>query len=174
VEKRAWINEFHYDNAGADPNEGVEVAGPAGADLSAYLLVLYNGANGRVYAQAALSGRLGDEGGGFGAAWFDVPGLQNEMDGMALVRVRDGQTNVLEFLSYEGAFTAADGAAAGLRSRDIGVMESGTGWPDQSLQRTGAARRPSEFVWTGPKPHSRGRLNEGQTPRPPPTVLFAR
>ncbi len=29
----AWINELHYDNSGADIDEGVEIAGSAGLDL---------------------------------------------------------------------------------------------------------------------------------------------
>ncbi len=32
--RRAWINEFHYDNAGSDQNEMVEIAGPIGLDLA--------------------------------------------------------------------------------------------------------------------------------------------
>jgi len=31
-----WINEFHYDNTGTDVGEFIEVAGPAGTDLSQY------------------------------------------------------------------------------------------------------------------------------------------
>jgi len=29
-----FINEIHYDNEGTEANEGVEVAGPAGTDLT--------------------------------------------------------------------------------------------------------------------------------------------
>ena len=29
-----FINEIHYDDAGGDAGEGVEIAGPAGTDLS--------------------------------------------------------------------------------------------------------------------------------------------
>lgn len=29
-----WINEIHYDNTGDDVDEGVEIAGPAGTDLT--------------------------------------------------------------------------------------------------------------------------------------------
>src|SRR4030095_17196512 len=39
-----WINEFHYDDAGTDAGEFVEIAGPAGfGDLATVSLVLYNG-----------------------------------------------------------------------------------------------------------------------------------
>ena len=38
-----WINELHYDNAGTDVNEFVEVAGPAGTPLDGWSIVLYDG-----------------------------------------------------------------------------------------------------------------------------------
>ena len=41
-ECRVWINEFHYDNDGGDTGEAVEVAGPAGTDLTDFQLVLYS------------------------------------------------------------------------------------------------------------------------------------
>jgi uncharacterized protein len=39
-----FINELHYDNDGTDSGEAIEIAATAGADLSGYQLVLYNGA----------------------------------------------------------------------------------------------------------------------------------
>ena len=44
-----FISEIHYDNAGTDAGEAVEVFGPAGTDLSGWSIVLYNGANGQTY-----------------------------------------------------------------------------------------------------------------------------
>ena len=44
-----FINEIHYDNDGADISEGVEIAGPAGTDLTGYTLLLLNGNGGSVY-----------------------------------------------------------------------------------------------------------------------------
>ena len=41
-----FINEIHYDNTGTDAGEFIEIAGPAGTNLSDYSLVLYNGATG--------------------------------------------------------------------------------------------------------------------------------
>ncbi|MEM1436490.1 MAG: hypothetical protein AAGG11_20740, partial [Pseudomonadota bacterium] len=41
-----YISEFHYDNAGADVGEFIELAGPAGTELTGYELVLYNGNGG--------------------------------------------------------------------------------------------------------------------------------
>ncbi len=41
-----FINEFHYDDAGTDANEFIEVAAPAGTNMANYSIVLYNGATG--------------------------------------------------------------------------------------------------------------------------------
>ena len=40
-----FINEFHYDNSGTDAGEAIEIAGPAGTNLTGWTLVLYNGTN---------------------------------------------------------------------------------------------------------------------------------
>ena len=42
---KVFINEIHYDNAEADANEGIEIAGPSGTNLSSYALTLYNGSD---------------------------------------------------------------------------------------------------------------------------------
>jgi len=38
-----FINEIHYENTGTDTGEAIEIAGPAGINLSNFLLLLYNG-----------------------------------------------------------------------------------------------------------------------------------
>ena len=55
-----FINELHYDNAGTDAGEAVEIAGPAGTDLTGWSLVLYNGANGAAYNTNTLSGVIAE------------------------------------------------------------------------------------------------------------------
>lgn len=155
----AFINELHYDNAGSDVGEGVEIAGSAGLDLSGWSLLLYNGSNGEIYQETALEGVLPDQMEGVGTLFFALSGLQNGPDGVALVTP---ESAVIEFLSYEGAFTATEGAAAGLTSVDIGVFEAGGDAPGLSLQRTGSGRLGDDFVWQGPLPASYGALNAGQ------------
>jgi len=158
-----WVNELHYDNDGTDAGEGVEVAGPAGASLAGWSLVLYNGSGGASYATVPLSGTLPDEGAGLGARWFAAPGLQNgSPDGLALVRP---DNSVAQFLSYEGTFTASGGPANGLASADIGVEEPSTTPLGHSLQLTGAGETAADFAWTGPLAGSPGLLNAGQTVR---------
>lgn len=110
---RVFFNEFHYDNDGADTGERIEVRATAGADLSAWSVVLYSGNGGGAYGTIPLTGAdASDSVGGFAHVVLDATGLQNgSPDGLALV---DAAGEVVEFLTYEGTLTAADGPAAGL------------------------------------------------------------
>lgn len=79
-----FINEIHYDNDGTDTGEGIEIAGPAGTDLTGWSLVLYRDV-GTVYDTETLSGTIPDLCNG-GVLWFPIAGIQNgSADGMALV-----------------------------------------------------------------------------------------
>src|SRR5829696_8105827 len=51
------ISEIHYDNAGTDADERIEVSGPVGFDYTGYSLVLYNGSGGAIYRTDLLTGR---------------------------------------------------------------------------------------------------------------------
>jgi hypothetical protein len=125
------VVEIHYDNAGADTGEGVEIAGPEGAPLGGWTLAFYNGPDGGVYETVSLSGRLGAG----GVRWVPVEGIQNgSPDGLALVAPGGA---VRQFLSYEGAFEAASGPAAGRQSQDVGVEETASTPAGQSLQLVG-------------------------------------
>lgn len=163
-----FINEFHYDNMGTDVGEFIEIAGSASTDLSSYDLVLYNGANGLVYNTLDLSGTIPNDGSGFGAVSFTYPtnGIQNgSPDGIALV---DGMGTVVEFISYEGSFTAGDGPANGMMSTDVGISETSSTPVGQSLQRVGVGEAPGDFSWTGPVAASSGTLNPDQMINCPP------
>jgi len=158
-----FINEINYDNDGSDPNEFIEVAGSAGLQLAGYTIVLYNGDGGTVYETVPLDTvTIDDEGQGVGAVAIRFPqdSIENGApDGIALV---DPDGTVLEFISYEGSFTAVDGAAAGMTSIDIGVAQSPTTPEGQSLQLRGLGSRGSDFTWTGPATSSLGKLNANQ------------
>jgi predicted extracellular nuclease len=160
----AWINEFHYDNASTDAGEFIEIAGVAGTDLSGWSLVLYNGTGGAVYATIGLSGTIDNEQNGFGALSFAATGLQNGApDGFALV---DASNNVVQFLSYEGTFTAVGGAANGLTSTAIPISQSGTEPVGSSIQLTGTGTSYADFTWTeteGTTANTAGAVNTGQT-----------
>ena len=157
-----FINELHYDNEGDDTGEAIEIAAPAGTDLTGWSLVLYNGNDGAPYDSRTLSGVVSEERDGYGALSFDYPsnGIQNgSPDGVALVSVAG---EVVEFLSYEGEFEAVSGPATGMTSEDIGVSEGGSTPVGTSLQRSGSL----ESGWTGAA-SSFGTLNEGQVFGPP-------
>jgi subtilisin-like proprotein convertase family protein/endonuclease/exonuclease/phosphatase family metal-dependent hydrolase len=173
--EQIWINELHYDNVTvADTNEGVEVAGTSGTSLTNYSIVHYNGTGGGVISTTPLSGTIGDEGCGIGAKWFGISGLQNDIEGFALVR---NATSVIQFISYEGSFVATAGAASGLTSTQIGADESSAPVAGLSVQLTGSGNQYNQFTWTGPSTSSTGLLNAGQSITPcsleSPPVLTA-
>lgn len=155
-----FINEIHYDDAGADIGEAVEVAGAAGTDLTGWSLVLYNGNGGTAYATIALGGTISDQANGFGTVSIAAPGLQNgSPDGIALVNAAGA---VVQFLSYEGAFLATNGPAAGLTATDIGVAEEGV--PEgTSLQLKGTGAGYEDFTWAPASDDSFGAVNDGQS-----------
>jgi len=156
-----WINEIHYDNSGGDTGEFVEVAGISGTDLDDYSISLYNGSNGTTYGSISLSGILPNESNGFGTLTFDTSGIQNGApDGLALVNLPN---SIIQFLSYEGSFTATNGAANGVTSTDIGVAESSSTSVGHSLQLIGIGSDYSDFTWSGPVSESPGGINAGQT-----------
>lgn len=161
-----WINEIHYDNSGGDVNEGIEVAGLAGTNLACFDLIAYNGSGGASYNTVTLSGTIPDEGCGYGAVWFAIPGLQNGApDGIAL---HNTCTNTLiEFLNYEGTtFSATNGPANTVTSTNIGVTETSSTPVGQSLQLTGSGNTSGAFTWTAPSLASIGLLNAGQSITP--------
>ena len=157
------ISEIHYDNVGADVGEAIEISGPTGTDLTGWSLVLYNGANGALYNTRALTGALPAtcDSRGVVVLTYPVDGIQNgSPDGMALI---GPGPSVVEFLSYEGTFTAIGGPANGVASTDIGVSETGTTPVGQSLQRNAGA-------WSAPAVSSFGACNDNDEPPPPPDV----
>ncbi|MEH6358391.1 MAG: hypothetical protein V7745_05345 [Pseudomonadales bacterium] len=138
-----FINELHYDNAGADIDEGVELAGLAGTNLQGWRLWFYNGSTGQSYVSLALSGVFEDQQNGYGVLGFTLAGIQNGApDGIALV---DGAGLVQQFISYEGVFAGLGGVADNLLSEDIGVAESSATAIGTSLQLTGGGS--SGFLW---------------------------
>ncbi len=158
------LSEIHYDNFGVDAAEAVEVEGPAGTDLTGWSVVLYNGNGGAPYSTRTFSGVIPDQCAGRGTLFLGYPqdGIQNgSPDGVALV---DAGGTVIEFLSYEGTFTAVGGPANGMLSVDIGVQESSSPI-GQSLQRTATG------AWQGPIANTLGTCNSGGSP-PPPSFSF--
>ena len=159
-----WINEIHYDNSGTDVNEFVEIAGTAGSDLSSLQLLLYNGGDGKRYSTLTLTGTLADQQNGFGVRSFSFSptALQNgPADGVVLYDAVS-QT-VIQFLSYEGSFTATDGVASGLTSVNLGVSQEPAPVIGMTLSLTGSGSSYADFIWSAPVGATPGLVNEGQS-----------
>jgi|GEM_PF-1968441 len=158
-----FVNEIHYDNAGTDTGEFVEVALAPGIDPATVVLTLYNGSGGAPYGTFPLSSFTpGATTEGYRLYTYALPtdGLQNgSPDGLAL---SVGAT-VVQFLSYEGTFTAVGGPASGLTSTDIGVAETGSTPVGHSLQLVGTGSAYADFAWTAPSAASPGAVNAAQT-----------
>jgi hypothetical protein len=117
-----FINEIHYDNAGTDSNEGVEIAGLAELTLQdgkSFRITEWS----KIPLSGTLSGVIPNQLNGYGFI-SSYSGLQNgSPDGIALV---DASNKVIQFLSYEGAFKATNGPAIGMTSTDIGIAQTST------------------------------------------------
>lgn len=101
------INEFDYDQAGADTAEFVEIVNPntSAVDLADYRIELVNGSNGRRYGAYATTGRLAAGGyfviadravidalpAGTAAMPLKSGGLQNGPDGIRIVEAATGR-----------------------------------------------------------------------------------
>ncbi|WP_261385115.1 ExeM/NucH family extracellular endonuclease [Vannielia litorea] len=152
------INEFHYDNAGADTGEFVELRVDTGTDVTDLRIALYNGNGGAVYGTfAAADGTMTTDG---TYDYYVIPtsGLQNGNDGIALYDL----SGVIEFISYEGGFTAVGGPADGMEADDIGVMEPGDTPIGFSLQRE------EDGTWSDPRVETPGAANVA----PPPEIVI--
>lgn len=158
-----FISEIHYDNRGTDVSEFIEITG-ADTDLAAWSLAFYNGANGLVYEVLPVAGRLDDR--LQALAFFPSFSIQNgPSDGVALL---DGNSDVVDFISYEGQLRAFDGPAASLNARELPVHETANTPLGYSLQRT-SLRDPAQ--WRA-APATPGVVNVGLLPLPGSLVLM--
>jgi predicted extracellular nuclease len=109
-----------------------------------------------------LNGVLSDDtGSGYGFTTVAYSGIQNgSPDGMALV---DNSGTVVQFLSYEGSFTASAGPATGMTSVDIGVAESSSTQIGESMQLQGSGTLDSDFIWNVNLQETPGLLNIDQS-----------
>lgn len=167
-----FISEIHYDNIGTDINEGIEVAGHAGDNLTNWSIVFYNGRNGKSYKTLSLSGIISDQQNGLGTIFFSTSGIQNGNpggDGMALI---DSSDAVIQFLSYEESFEAKNGLANGLTSVDIGVFESANTPVGYSLQLVGTGNEYEDFTWSAPMAKTLKSIQSFASPVPEPSTAL--
>jgi len=150
------ITEIHYDDAGNDSNEGVEIRASVATNLSGWGILLYDGM-GNQYATStpALSGTL--NAGSY--LWIPFTGGSNPYyainNGVGAIALFDGN-DVIEFLSYGGIVTAVDGEATGDTSTDMLVTEDNGTANGLSMQLTDAG-------WVTGVTASPGAVNVGLT-----------
>jgi hypothetical protein len=126
VPSTTFVSEIHYDNAGADVGEAIEIEGDAGSSLEGWSLVLYDGNGGNPYNTTALTGTIPATCNSRGVVVIRFPDTPNgtvqngSPDGWALVTPQ----GVTGFRSYEGTMTAISGPATGLTSTAIEADES--------------------------------------------------
>jgi hypothetical protein len=164
----AWINEIHYDNAGVDVNEFVEVvvACPEECNLGDLTLYMYNGYDGRPYCLDCISDFVpGERVGPYQFYTWHRSGIQNDMEGMILVYFDD----LLDIIAYEGTFTGTREPALGLVFPDVGVAETSGSSADGSIYLTGFPGDP----WAYTEHATPGSPNQGQilTEIPTPVEL---
>ncbi len=157
----ARINEFHYDNAGSDEGEFVEIRVNTGADVSGLILELYNGNGGATYGTLDVADFALTSDETYDYYVLTGASIQNGgPDGLALSN--DG--TLIEFLSYEGTFDGVGGTADGVTSTDVGVSEAGDTEIGLSLSRN------DDGTWNAPATATAGLANDADVP---PTATTA-
>ncbi len=133
----AIISEFHYDNSGGDVGEFVEIAVPAGADVSNITVYLINGSGVIDYDNIAMS-TLSPTTDGVNDyyVWSGMTSIQNGPDGILL----ECNGSILDFVSYEGVLMnpTVQGTLLTGTSTDVGVTEPGFN-TNTSIQLIGGA-----------------------------------
>ena len=149
------LNEIHYDNAGADIAEFIEIRAETGLNIRSFSLEFYDGASGALYGDAVLLRALPVSSDGvYDYYVIDAAGLADDIGGVALVN----GVEVIDAIAYEGSFTASDGTASGVDFEDIGVAQDPNTALGQSLQRQ------EDGSWAGPIDDTRGVANTELAP----------
>lgn len=168
-EQTPYISEIHYDNCGegllcfgSDTAEGVEIIGNPNFNLTGWNIVLYEKRYGKVYKTVSLTGTIPQN----GVLWTEITSIENGSftllgytfifpAGVALVNTNKTPIDVVEFLSYQGEFTAVDGPAIGKTSTGISVFENRYTSSGLSLQKIGEE-------WIGPITATPGQRNSNE------------
>lgn len=169
--ERIFINEIHYVNGPISQDQGVEIAGPAGIDLSNYELVLFERAGSspillQEVHRCALAGLIDDEGAGLGAVWFPLAAMPESRGAVQLVNTITGElTDIVHYDPFFGIRDIFSAQGSGQQGPDQALRESNTDPVGYSIQRIGEGTCAYDFTWAR-LPHSRGFLNLGQAVLP--------
>ena len=109
-----FINEIHYDNAGACTGEAIEIAGPAVPDLSGWSLALHNGNGGAVNGTIPFTGTIPCQDNGFGANTLSGGNAANRF----VFGPGGGNDTVLDFGGGDRLVLTDGSSVAGVEERD--------------------------------------------------------
>lgn len=164
-----WFNEIHYDNTGGDVDEGFELAGPNGLDLTGWKVLNWSdtgnsiGNNTHTWNLSSYANRvLVGTGDSVGVRWFGV-GLNQmvntEPRGLMLV---DAFGRVQQFLCYGTSFTVNYNSTS-YTCASIGVVQGGSDPVGNTMQLTGTGNHYQDFSWVTNAPGTRDQPNTNQT-----------
>ncbi len=173
-----FINEVHYTNWGEDMDEGVELAGPAGTDLTPYQLYLYEQKDGSLtkgipYGPVTdFYGTIDNEDGQMGAVWFPIPEIEDYTGGFVLYNTV--RKEIVQFLTYRQILTGEGGIADSIlgermmtASNAIARELNDPSFPaGMSMQLVGTGECPSDFDWVPQLAATPGVLNDQQAVLP--------
>jgi hypothetical protein len=164
-----FLSELHYRNTGEDVDEGVEVTGEAGLDLSNYQIDFYGG--GAYIETLHLSGTITDQINGVGAEWFARPGMS---DAGAVCLYNKVSGRIVETYALRDWGALEGGVADGIEPPIVERSELDNSPVNQSIQRNGDGACPTaNSVWGGPFESSRGVINTSGAPLPISLVDFS-
>lgn len=157
---KPFINEFHYDNSTSnDPNEFIEIVIPNSYTGVDFTITLYNGNGGVSYETYTLNDFV------LGQSYSNYKVYSKTLNNIIQNGAPDGfslsdNAGLIEFISYEGAFTATNGPANGATSNDVGVLETNSTPEGSSIQKTGNF---GSYSWVASGINSKGMINDSQT-----------
>lgn len=151
-----YINEFHYDNNGTDYNEFIEIYSEVQlANPGDYTLIHYNGGGGSLLINKTLDNLTEySDNNGYYYVWEQT--MQNSNEGIALC----GPSGLIEFISYEGVFTAQGGCAANMSSTDVNTSESSSTPVGGSIQKIDGSWIATAYNTKGYTNHTSGLFDE--------------
>ena len=155
-----FINEFHYDNSTSnDPNEFIEIIVPNSYTGVDFTITLYNGNGGVSYETYTLNDFV------LGQSYSNYKVYSKTLNNIIQNGAPDGfslsdNAGLIEFISYEGTFTATNGPANGATSIDVGVSETSSTPEGSSIQKTGDF---GSYSWVVSGINSKGMINDSQT-----------
>jgi hypothetical protein len=156
-----FLSELHYQNEGVDVDEGVEITGEAGLDLSNYQVIIYKGND--FEAIVDLQDTIPNQVDNAGAVWIPLPGLFEAGSIGLYNKVTD---RVVEIFAYRiNSTTLEGGPADGMSppSIPISAQEDNNTPSNFSIQRGGTGSCPSPTSpWDGPMLSSPGIINASQ------------